>query len=118
MPKPAELGVVNARPNAPGINQPPVRIVIRKQQRSKPRTRALGISPADHHELLAVLALDLHPKAAIAGLIGSIPALGDDALQRQFAGPGVELRAPSDLMIAELQRRAGIRQQISKTLLS
>src|SRR5271156_1773769 len=118
MPKLAELSVVNASPDTPSINQPPVRIIIRKQQRSEPRPRALGISPADHHELLAVLAFDLHPQAAIAGRIGSVGALGDDALQRQFAGPDIELRAASNLVIAVLQRRSGVREQISKALLS
>src|SRR5271167_1094586 len=99
--------MVNSSSVAPGINQPPGWIVIRKQQRSEPGPRALGIGPADHHELLAVLALDLHTQAAIAGRIWCIRALGDDALQRHRAGPGKERRAPSDLVIAELQRCAG-----------
>jgi hypothetical protein len=76
------------------------------------------IGPTDNHELLAVLALDLHPQPTIAGRIGRIRALGDDTLQRQLAGPRIELRAPSDLVIAVLQQRDGIRQQISKSLLS
>lgn len=37
-----------------------------------------------------------------------IGALGDDPLQRHFADMCVELRAPSDLVIAVLQRRACI----------
>ena len=83
-------------------------IVICKQECSEPGTRTFGIGPANDHELLAVPAFDLHPQAAIAGRIGCLRALADDALQRQLAGPRIELRASSDLVIAELQRHAGI----------
>src|SRR5229473_83485 len=38
-------------------------------------------------------------------------------LSRQLAGPGIELRAAPDLVIAVLQRRACIRQQTSEALL-
>jgi len=92
-PKQPELRIVDSSADAPRIGEPPVGIVIPEQQRSKPRTRTFGIGPADNHELLAILALDLHPQAAIAGRIGRLCALGDDALQRQFAGLGIELRA-------------------------
>jgi hypothetical protein len=60
-PKPAELRMVNTRPDAPGINEPPSRIVIRQQERPEPRTGTVGIGPPDNHELHSVLALDLDP---------------------------------------------------------
>jgi hypothetical protein len=37
--------------------------------------------------------------------------------QRQLAGPGIELRAAPDLVIAVLQRRARIRQKASEAFL-
>jgi hypothetical protein len=76
--QPAKLRVLDSGPDATGINEPADRVVIRQQERSEPGTRALGIGPANHHELLAVLTLDLEPQAAMAGRIGSIGALGDD----------------------------------------
>ena len=100
--------MVDSSPDAPRINEPAVWVVIREQQRPEPRACTLGISPADNHELPSVLAFDLHPEAAIAGRIGCLRALGDNALERQFAGLGIELRALSDLVIAVLQRRADI----------
>ena len=66
-PKPPELHLANTGPDTPSINEPPVRVVIRQEQRTKPRTRTFWIGPADYHELLPVLALDLHPQPAIAG---------------------------------------------------
>src|SRR5262249_6550333 len=113
-----ELGMIDPGSDASGINKPAVRVVICEQQRPEPGTPTLGISPANHYKLFPVLALDLHPQAAIAGRIGCFTALGDDALQRHFADFGVELRAPSDLVIAVLQRRADIRQQTAEAFLS
>src|SRR5215472_10845688 len=110
--------MVDPRSDTPGINQPSVGIVISEQERPEPPTCALRISPANHYELLAVLTLDLDPQAAIAGRIRRVAALGDDSLQRHFADLGVELRAPSDLVIAELQQRACIRQQLPEPFLS
>src|SRR4029077_5813594 len=52
------------------------------------------------------------------GRIGRVRTLGDDAFQRQPAGPRIELRALPDLVIAVLQGRTSFRQQISKSLLS
>jgi hypothetical protein len=73
--------------------------------------------PADHHELLAVQAFHFKPQAAIAGRVGRIGALRDDPLQLQGAGMVVEGPAAPDLMIAVLQRRAGVRQQFVEALL-
>jgi len=58
-----------------------VRIVVGEQQRAEPRPRPFGIGPADHHEFLALQAFDVDPEAAIAGCVGRIGALGDDALE-------------------------------------
>jgi len=118
MPQPAELRMVNTGPDASRINEPAVRIVIGEQERPEPGPSALGIGPPDDHELLPLFALDLDPHAAIAGRIGCVSAFGDDALQRQFTNLGVELRALSDLVIAEVQRRACIRQKLPEPLLS
>ena len=38
-----------------------------------------GIGSPDHYKLLPVLALDLHPQAAIAGRVGFGPRVGESA---------------------------------------
>jgi len=53
--------MVNSSPYAPGINKPPVQIIVRQQKCPEPWTSTFGIGPPDHHELLAVLTLDLQP---------------------------------------------------------
>src|SRR5882724_1055479 len=110
--------MVYSGPDAPGINEPTVWIVVCEQECSEPGTRTFGVAPANDHELLAVLAFDLHPQAAIAGRIGSLGSLGDDPLNRQLASPGIELLTASDLVITVLQRSANIRQQASEALFS
>jgi hypothetical protein len=117
-PEPAEFRMVDPSPHATCINEPAVRVEIREQERSEPGTPALGISPANHYELLPVLAFDLDPQPAIAGRIGHFSTLRDDALQRHFADLRVELRTTNDLVIAVLERRADIRQQTTKPFLS
>jgi hypothetical protein len=52
MPEPPKLLMVNSSPDASGINEPSVRVMVSQQERSEVWTRTL-------HEFLAVLALDL-----------------------------------------------------------
>ena len=56
--------MADARPGAAGIDQPAIGIVIAEQQRPEKGPGALGIGPADDHELLAVQAFYLEPQAA------------------------------------------------------
>ena len=46
--------MADAGPGAARVNQPAIRIVVAKEQGAEKGPRALGIGPADHHELLAV----------------------------------------------------------------
>jgi hypothetical protein len=61
------------------------------------------VGPADHHEFLAVQTFDVAPQAAVAGGVGDIGALADDALERHRGGLLMKFRAAPDLMIAVLQ---------------
>jgi len=97
--------MVNSSSDTPGIDQPPGWIVIRKQQRSQPGPRALGIGPADHHELLAVQAFHFQPQAAIAGRVGRIGAFRNDALELKLAGLRMECRPVAAVIIAVMERR-------------
>jgi hypothetical protein len=67
----ASLRVANAGAGAAGIDQPAIGIVVAEQQSPEPGPGAFGIGPADHHELLAVHALDLDPQTAIFGRVRS-----------------------------------------------
>jgi hypothetical protein len=106
-----KFGIVNARAGAARVDQPAIRVVIGKQQRAEPGPGAFGISPADHHEFLAVQAFDFQPHAAIAGSAGRIYPLRDDPFHFQGAGVIVEGSPVPDMVIAEMLRRAGARQQ-------
>ena len=78
MPQPFKLGRVDAGAGAAGIDQPAVGIVIGEQQRAEIRSPAFRVGPADDDEFLAVEAFDA-PQAAVAGRVGCIGALRDDA---------------------------------------
>jgi len=93
------------------VDQPAIRIVIAEQQGPQPGPRAFGVGPPDHHEFFAVQALDLQPESAIAGSVGRFDPLRDDPFYFQGAGMVVESLPATDLVIAEMQRRACIGQQ-------
>ena len=64
---------------------------------------ALGVTPPDNDEFLAVEAFRLQPRAPIR-LIPTINALRDDAFEAALAGQAMEGRALADLMIVILER--------------
>ena len=67
------------------------------------RPASLRIRSAANYELLAVKALQLDPDAAVARRIGLIGALGDGALEAEFAGLGAELRTAASDVLAVAQ---------------
>ena len=79
---------------------------------------ALGVGPADDHELLAVEALRLDPKAAIARRVGSIGPLGDDAFEAELAGLFAEARATAGNVFAVAQSRNRLPEQALQALLA
>jgi hypothetical protein len=74
----------HARSYAARINQTAIRLVVAQQQRPKQRSRALGLRLADNDELCPE-ALALNPGTTIAGQIGTIQPLRDDAFETMFA---------------------------------
>jgi hypothetical protein len=96
--------LLDAGADAPGIDQPSMRIVTGEEQRAEIRPCAFRIGPAHYHEFLALEALDLDPQTAIAGHLNRIGALRDNALKAHGAGFVVELPPVPDLVIAVLQR--------------
>jgi len=96
MPEAAEFRMVNTDPDAPGIYDPPVRVVIR-QEPSHGREPSGSVQPTPTNSSRSS---HLTPQSAIAGRISRIGAFGDDSLQRHFANLSIELRALSDLVIA------------------
>jgi hypothetical protein len=77
-------------PAPAGVNETAVRGVVGEEQCPEMRTRALGVGPADHDELLTVEALDLAPEAAVAVLVGAVQPFRDDALDPQVAGVAIK----------------------------
>src|SRR5215212_7987920 len=67
------------------------------------RSRALGVGPADHDELLTVQAFDLSPEAAVAGLVGAVQPFRDDALDPELAGIAMKALSTHNMMFAVLQ---------------
>ena len=59
----------------------------------------------------SVAVFDLDPQTAVAGRVGCIGALRDDALEGHRAGLLMKRPAMADLVIAILERRGDIRQQ-------
>src|SRR5829696_7225539 len=82
------------------------------------RTRALGVGPANHHELLTVQALDLAPEAAIAGHVGAVEPLRNNALDPELAGMTVEGLAAHKMVLAVLQPGWCAREQRFEAFLS
>jgi hypothetical protein len=78
----ASVRPFNAGADAAGEDQPAVGRVVAEEQNAEMRPAALWIGPADHDEFLPVEALRLDPDAAVAGRIGRVDLLRDQAFGR------------------------------------
>ena len=74
-----KLFVRDACAGAPGVMQAAVLGVIAEKQRADVRSASRRISPADDNKLLAIEAFGLDPDPAVAGRVGLIGSLLDDA---------------------------------------
>src|ERR1051326_7260817 len=102
MPEAFEFRVRNSRPCAARIAQLAGVVVVGQQQRPEAWARALWIGQTDHNEFLAVQAFRLYPQAPIAGRVGRVRALRDDAFNAEFARFGIEGWPTADVVIAVL----------------
>jgi hypothetical protein len=82
----------DARPYAARIDQSAVRLVVAEQQRAIKGRATSGVRPPDNDELGSIEAqnaqgfgLALNPGVAIAGMIGAIEPLRDNAFEAMFA---------------------------------
>ena len=75
------------------------------------RSRSFRVGPADDDELGPVEAFGLDPRAAIAGQIGPVDPLRDDALEPVLAGRPAESLAVAVLMIAVGDPRRRVLEQ-------
>jgi hypothetical protein len=94
-------------PAPAGVNETAVRGVVGEEQRPEMRTRALGVGPADHDELLTVQSLDLAP---VAGLVGAVQPFRDDAFDPELAGIAIKALSTHKMMFAVLQPGWGARE--------
>src|SRR5215212_8488669 len=78
------------------------------------RSRALGVGPADHDELLTVQAFDLSPEAAVAGLVGAVQPFRDDALDPELAGIAIKALSTHNMMFAVLQPGGALASNASR----
>src|SRR6266446_2030760 len=117
LPQALKLGDRHTGTYSARIDQLAVRRIVAEQQRTDPMPSALGVTPSDNDELLAVEAFRLQPCAS-TGLIPTINALRDDAFEATLAGQAMEGRALADLMIVVPQRLPRTDQERLQTSLA
>ena len=94
--------LAHARADAASVNQPSIRLEVTEQERADMRPRAFGVRPTDDDELGPVEAFGLDPCAAVAGQIGPIEPLRDDAFE-----PVLARRPPESLAVAVFMLAVG-----------
>ena len=85
LPQALKLGDRHTGADSAHIDQLALRCVVAEQKRTDPMPSALGVTPPDNDEFLAVEAFRLQPRAP-TGLILTINALRDDALEAVLGG--------------------------------
>jgi len=97
---------------------PGIAAALAEQQRPQMGAGAFGVRPPDDDELLAVERLRLDPHAAIAGSVGLVHCLRDDAFEPMLCGPRVDPRSVAYHVAAEAHRRRRPAQQPFETRLA